>query len=512
MGTGSLSAARPPPALRDFSTAEVLLDRAVKLAPKKSYPRLCRASLLQYEDRYAEALAVAREVMRADPDYHQAVECASHLLTLLDRDQEAIELLTEAARHFEAGSLLAMLHVFQMELEAIRPGRPDAGPLDRTLAAGGKGVLQVAGRPAPELAYHCGDYEAAIRHADASGLEFFKAIAERLRDPARADAGRTELPVGFVRQHRMTCVPATLSAISRFWSKPADHVQVADEICYNGTSNHSERLWAERNGWIAREFTVTEDAARALLERGVPFTFNTVEPGSGHLQAVIGHDGRRGTLLIREPSSRVSVEALADKILHRYRAFGPRGMAIVPAEHAERFDCLDLPDAELWDQLHAFDGALVRHCRDEAHEIYELLRTVAPGHRVTRDARRRLAVYDANATERLEAVASLLEIADDDPCLQLEQLGCLRGLSQRAERLAIYEKIFAAGRPHAVFLQQYAEELRADSRELPEAARLARWAVRLSPLDGGSYHVLASVYWEQRRFAEAMELIASPPA
>ncbi len=51
-------------ALRDFSTAEVLLDRAVKLAPKKSYPRLCRASLLQYEDRYAEALAVAREVMR----------------------------------------------------------------------------------------------------------------------------------------------------------------------------------------------------------------------------------------------------------------------------------------------------------------------------------------------------------------------------------------------------------------------------------------------------------------
>ncbi len=253
---------------------------------------------------------------------------------------------------------------------------------------------------------------------------------------------------------------------------------------------------------------MTEDAARALLERGVPFTFNTVEPGSGHLQAVIGHDGRRGTLLIREPSSRVSVEALADKILHRYRAFGPRGMAIVPAEHAERFDCLDLPDAELWDQLHAFDGALVRHCRDEAHQIYELLRTVAPGHRVTRDARRRLAVYDANATERLEAVASLLEIADDDPCLQLEQLGCLRGLSQRAERLAIYEKIFAAGRPHAVFLQQYAEELRADSRELPEAARLARRAVRLSPLDGGSYHVLASVYWEQRRFAEAMEALS----
>ena len=58
----------------------------------------------------------------------------------------------------------------------------------------------------------------------------------------------------------MTCVPATLSAISRFWSKPADHVQVAEEICYNGTSAYNERQWACRNGWVAREFTVTEES------------------------------------------------------------------------------------------------------------------------------------------------------------------------------------------------------------------------------------------------------------
>ena len=304
----------------------------------------------------------------------------------------------------------------------------------------------------------------------------------------------------------MTCVPATLSAISRFWSKAADHVQVADEICYNGTTAYHEREWACRNGWIAREFTVTEESTQAILKRGVPFTLSTVQPGTGHLQAVIGYDGRRGTLLIRDPSSRVSGEALADKIVHRYRAFGPRGMAMVPEDESARLEGITLPDAQLWDQLHAFDGALVRHCRDEAQRILNQLYAEAPGHRITRDARLRLAGYDANTIERLEAIESLLEIASDEPCLQLDRLGCLRGLSKRAERLAMFENICSVRDSHPVFFQQYADELRVDARRLPEAELLARHAVRHSPMEGGNYFVLASVFWDQRRFAEALEL------
>ena len=476
------------------------------MAPDSSYAKLCRASLLEYEDRYGEALAIARQVMEMDPTYVQAVEFTSHLLTLLDRDQEAVELLSQAAARFECGSLVASLHIFLMELKQYDRARET---LDRWVAVSPlaeKAFVKWLEGQRSELAYHCGDYAEAIRHANASGNEFMKAIAQRLAEPARHGNERIELPVGFVKQHRMTCVPATLSAISRFWSKAADHVQVADEICYNGTTAYHERQWAGRHGWIAQEFTVTEQATQAILKRGVPFTLNTVDPGAGHLQAVIGYDGRRGTLLIRDPSSRVSGEALADKILHRYRAFGPRGMALVPTEEAARLEGISLPDAPLWDQLHAFDGALVRHCRDEARQILQQLSSESPGHRVTRDARLRLAVYDANTTERLEAVESLLEIAGDDPCLQLDRLGCLRGLSKRAERMAIFAELCSAAKPHPIFLQQYADELRADARRLPEAAQLAKRAVRLSPMEGGNYFVLASVYWDQRRFAEALAL------
>ena len=104
-------------ALRDFSVGESLIDQAIRLAPASSYAQLCRASLLEYEDRYVEALAIARQILVRDPAYVQAAEFGSHLLTLLDRDQEAMDLLTEASARFECGSLVACLHVYQMELK-----------------------------------------------------------------------------------------------------------------------------------------------------------------------------------------------------------------------------------------------------------------------------------------------------------------------------------------------------------------------------------------------------------
>ena len=96
-------------ALRDFSVGESLLDRALSLSPGSAYAQLCRASLLEYEDRYEDALAISRQVLESDPTYVPAVECSSHLLTLLDRDQEAIELLNMASARFESGTVLAGL-------------------------------------------------------------------------------------------------------------------------------------------------------------------------------------------------------------------------------------------------------------------------------------------------------------------------------------------------------------------------------------------------------------------
>ena len=430
--TGLPSAAPPPRPCATFSVAESLIWAAPSNWRRKAPMRSSVGpACWNAKTAFAEALEAAQQVVAADPNYVQAVECTSHLLTLLDRDDEAIVLLTEASRRFESGSLLAMLHVYQMELKQFDAARRDARPLGRVLAAGGKGVCQVAGMPA----FGAGLPRGRLRggHPPCRGLEarVLQGRGRTARDPARQAAQRIELPVGFVRQHRVTCVPATLSAISRFWSKPADHVQVAEEICYNGTSDYNERQWACRNGWIAREFTVTEDAARRSMERGVPFTLNTVEPGAGPFAG--GDRVRRPPRNVADSraSSRVSVEAMADKILHRYRAFGPRGMALVPVEQAARLEGVALPDAELWDQIHAFDGALVNHRRDEAGKDPPAVARGGAG--APRHPRRPAAAGGLRRQHRRTAGGGQVAAGDraDDPCLQMDQLGLPPRLSRR---------------------------------------------------------------------------------
>src|SRR5262249_6165023 len=120
-----------------------------------------------------------------------------------------------------------------------------------------------------DAAYYCGDYETARQLAEQSDSHFFKKVAERMKQADDAPR-RKVLPVSFIRQHHMTCAPATLTMLSRHWKKQAEHLSVAEQICYDGTTHYSERKWAEGNGYVTREFCVNLDDAVKLIDRGVP--------------------------------------------------------------------------------------------------------------------------------------------------------------------------------------------------------------------------------------------------
>ncbi|MEN6449442.1 MAG: C39 family peptidase, partial [Thermoguttaceae bacterium] len=492
--------------LRDFDTADDYLARALALKVDRPWIEVCQASILQWEDRYDEALAVALQVLDHQPLYPPAVGCAAHLLTLTDRDAEAADMLRAAVGPLESARLAAQLYALQLESRQYEAARETLEHCASLAPLADKPFRRWLASQRSELAYHLGNVADAIYHAKLAGPGFFETIAARLEDASRAEADAVLLSVGFVRQHHMTCAPATLSAITRFWRKPADHLEIAEEICYDGTSAYNERNWAESHGWLAREFTVTEKSAEALLKRGVPFTFTTIEPAAAHLQAIIGYDGRRGTFWIRDPFWPNAQEAIADKLLDANHSYGPRGMALVPLEERARFDGLDLPDAALWDRLHQLDAALVGHRRDEAADLCQRLAGEASGHRIGAEARRRLACYDGNPSERLIAVQDLLEMLPDSPCLELERLSCLRELSRRDERMAIYRELCEKRDAHPVFLQQYAQELHTDARRHSEAIALLRRAMRLRPAEAANYYILAGVYWDKRQFEEAFEL------
>jgi tetratricopeptide (TPR) repeat protein len=492
--------------LRDFDAADAWLSRARELAPSHAWIHVCRASALEHEDRYEEALTAARRALELRPRYCSAVMCVSHLLTLLDRDTEAVQLLTETAEHVESMWIAAQLYAAYMELRQYELAR---GALDRCemfAPLADRAFRRWLEGQRSDLAYHRGDVPGAIRHAKNVRREFYDRVAARLEKNCRTEPRSRLLPVGFVRQYRMTCAPATLSAIGRFWSEPVDHLQVAEEICYDGTPDYRGRNWAESQGWRVREFTVDEPSAFALLDRGVPFTLATVDATSAHLQAVIGYDDRRGTLWIRDPFIRNSHEVIAEELLERYKAHGPHGMALVPSGESARLDGVDLRDAPLWDRLHELDEALARHDRDTAAQIHGEMCAAADGHWLSCTARHRLACYDANPVERLASLKQLLQLSPDDRCWQFHHLACLRDLAGREERLARYRDLCEQRDVPPAFLQQYAQELQADFRQHGEAVSLLHRAIRRSPCEAGHYYVLANVLWDRRRFEEAFEL------
>ncbi len=492
--------------LRDFELADVWLRRAEQTNGHPAWVLVTRSSVLELEDRREEALAAAEAALSHRPWYRPAVQSRAHLLTVLNRDDEAFEFLVEAARQIECPALywqLAGIYYEREEYERVAWCLDQFEAMSPLLErSAGKAFYGLRSF----LAYLSGDEEGAIAWARRSRNEQDQAWVQRLMDPERKGRPRKVLPVGFVGQHYVTCGPATLAALGRYWSMPTDHLEVAEKICYDGTSELAERRWAEEHGWFVREFTVTESSAEAAIAAGVPFTLTTKQPNSGHLQAVVGYDGRRGTLVLRDPSYRNRREVQADEFLKHFAAFGPRGMALVPAAKAGLLERLELGDAPLWDERYRFNLALERHQRDEAAAILARMEAAAPDHTLTWHAQVQLAGYDGDQRAQLAALEKLLGRFPEDGVLQLQRLSLLRNMSRRDELLQALATLSNKPEADSVFMLLYAQELAADARQHDQALSLLKTALRKRPTDPRAYHTLAELYWNRQQFDKALEL------
>ena len=230
------------------------------------------------------------------------------------------------------------------------------------------------------------------------------------------DDRRVRLDVPFVQQHHRTCSPATLASLSAFWGRPVDQSAVAAEICYDGTPVHRSRAWAEANGWTVREFRVTLGSARALLDRGIPFAVTTAWTSAAHQQAVVGYDARRGTLLVRCPPP-PSPGVAGRSLLLGVRVVWPPRPVILPRDRAHELDALELPDAELYDQLHALKMYLVAHRRYEAGGVRRRMSRFLPGHALAQWAALELAWYDRDLEAERAPWDALLKLFPNAPAL-----------------------------------------------------------------------------------------------
>lgn len=491
--------------VRDFDRAERYLNQAATIDPDCLWVFVTRAGHRIAEDRYDEAMDIVRQLLAVRPWYVPAIGILITLLIYKQQDEEAWRVARDAEQHVECYYITQQRASIEWEAKRWTDLAETLNLLERLAPLADRPLREWLSAMRFDMNYHRGNYEDAIRHGEGICNDFVKTCIARLSDPKRSGRKRIELPVGFVRQHHVTCGPATLAAISNYWQMPVDHLKIAEQICYDGTSHYHERHWAESHGWYVREFSVTEEAAEALLERGVPFTLTTTEPNSAHLQAVIGYDGRLGTLQIRDPYYRPTGDALADKLICHYYPLGPRGMALVPMREKHRLEDLSLPDWQVWELLHQLDGALEHYDRAAAEQIMQRLKQVAPGHRLTRLAELRVAGYDGNPLAAIPALESLCNEFPDSAFLHARKYQILSSIQPRSARIAQLRQLCRGPQSHPMFWQFLAEELLVTADGYDEAYRILRKLARRT-IDATVYYRLASWYATNHQLEKGLEL------
>ena len=261
--------------MRDFEGAEPWLARAEKVAPSNVWVWVERAKVFELQDRFEDALSVLRYALMLQPWLRPTIQTSAHALVQAGRDDEALRLLAQATQHVECAWLVEQMANLQIELGQHEAARHS---LERFAALSPRmepGVLERLNAQRAEAAYLSGDHTAALAYAQQCQSPALRHFAAQLqRGPITGK--RVVLPVGFVRQHHLTCAPATLATISRYYKMPAEHLRIAEEICTAGTSAYSERNWALKNGYAVREFRVTWENAQALLQRKIVFSLGTM--------------------------------------------------------------------------------------------------------------------------------------------------------------------------------------------------------------------------------------------
>jgi tetratricopeptide (TPR) repeat protein len=492
--------------LRDFSPANAAMRQALAIAPNSAWLLTQQASVWELEDRYEESLEAARMALCHKPNYRPAVLQAADSLVHLNRDDEAIDLLQKAHQETEESAFALRLQSLYSEredhanglryLEEAATRMPLSSPVMRKWLEGRRA----------DFFYQAGDFAACLKHCDGKGEGYHQLMANQLRRPGAWDQPRRKLEVPFIRQHNMTCAPATLASLARFWGRHHEHLAIAAEICHEGTPWHKERGWAEANGFIAKEFRFTREILVALIDRGIPFTLTTTAVTSAHLQACIGYDKRCDVVLLRDPTHRHYGEMLIEGLIAAHPLQGPRCMMLLPQEEASRLHGLHFPDEALYEARHHFSLAKERHDRWKAQEAVSTMRAMAPKHPLTRDTEADLAAYLGHHAQALRIHDELLKEFPDHESLHLRRIYALRHTGDRQTRQETLQQLVARRGCDPVFVSELGEMLLEDARRLPWAGYYLRRAMRLRPTEGHALESFARWRLKAGDFATAAAL------
>lgn len=486
-----LAATRVHSQLRDFATADTLLDEAEHLLPghldtlrERAWSQLDRDDVQGALQRIEAAIAAHPELVELRLQHTWLLHDANapglgaQLAELRQRCESPLLDGLHANHCLEHGEPAQARQIWEQLLE-----EPHHEPRMRRM------WRFALIRTCRDL----GDDAAALAHAERAGrcaAEEAAQLGAHLAQPAPRGTTRVVLPVPFVRQDHSTCSPATMASLLATFGMRVDQREIARQITSDGTASHDELLWAEQRGLVMRWFQFDVAAAHALLDLGLPFAITTRFETSSHRQAVVGYDRVLNTFLLRDPTGNFRRE-VPTAWLVKITGRGGDCALLLPAEVAARHELPALPMANETREWLLARVAFREHRRHDAEARLQALGELPPGPLRT-EIELRLARERGDRRRQLELWRELWQNAPDDDYWRHHYAGELLDQNRWHEARERLEA-WAPTTESPFVLQMLADLWRADARRRGDAEQTMRRVVRQTGRDGRSWHRLARI-------------------
>lgn len=491
--------------VRDYERATELIKRAIAIDEARGYVLASHADILLMEDRWDEALEIARRAWAASPGQPYAADSLHRSLSALGREAEAVEFLLDwAAKGNQSGDCLMIAIGAGISVAGRTPGAERASLLERLCGWVEQvpSLYPLADRHTRRatlhqrllLALERRDHETVARIGPEADHPFFNAVCENLaRNP---NGPRVLLPHKSVQQRYNTCMPASVAVVTGAIGHELDQDSVAAAVCFEGTESWRAREYARQMGLEVRCFLFTPEVARELVDRGMPFLILFASLQFGHACAFVGYDAAYGTALIHDPSLPHLSESLIDRLALDEAPVGPLCMLLLTPQRAREIAGMTLPEeAAVESQLDVYE-AFSRQGPQAAMQRAQRVAGDSPLACYVRALGNFMASDVAGSVDEFER---LLARFPRSVTLQKQVLASLRRLDDTARQRKTLRSIVTGAplpglqggevwvHPQAHLLCEYAAILMQNARERKQAATWLRRAMLRNPLEPDAY-------------------------
>lgn len=338
---------------KDLPHAELLIDQALQKHPDYLWAQRLKVALLDVKEQRDEYLAQAKALYDARQNlatlnlYVAALRKNNQLSLARDVLWAHCPKIQSCRPWRQLMNLCLKLHDFEGLARAFDAYQQQVLSADRD-ELHGQAITWM------RLLLNQGDIAGAIQALESARGSYAKYLIENLKQASAADVQPVQLPVPHEIQEHLTCAPATMTALCRYFGYEVKQRDIIQAICFDGTPELLERRWLTNHGFSYIERQLTPELCYQLIDAKLPFAFVTTGGMGSHLQAVIGYHKALGVALLMDPSIDVPVEYLLKEGLEAEAAACARALIFVPNDQAHRLEPFQAPDVAmfaLWDQF-----------------------------------------------------------------------------------------------------------------------------------------------------------------